>query len=443
MNEAKDVEHSPWAVFLIFLRLGLTSFGGPVAHLGYFHAEFVARRHWLGERAYADLVALCQFLPGPASSQVGMALGLQRAGYAGAFAAWAGFTLPSAIALILFALGLARHGDALPPGVLHGLKVVAVAVVTQAVWGMAGKLCIGRARITLMVLAACMVLALPTAWTQVGVIALAGLAGLAVFRAQAEAGVREPSAATRRAASSGARAGDLGPLPSVSVPLAGVSEPDSGVLGANTGAPGPRSGWLWLAAFFAPLAALPLLAALQPDGWLARVDAFYRSGALVFGGGHVVLPLLQAEVVPTGWVDGEAFLAGYGAAQAVPGPLFTFAAFLGAAAQGGYGGWVGGIVCLLAVFAPSFLLVAGALPFWERLRGDARMQAALAGINAAVVGLLLAALYQPVWTSAIHRPQDFALGLVALVALMSWKWPPWLVVAACGVAGGVLGGLAA
>ena len=442
MNEAKDVEHSPWAVFLIFLRLGLTSFGGPVAHLGYFHAEFVARRRWLGERAYADLVALCQFLPGPASSQVGMALGLQRAGYRGALAAWAGFTLPSAIALILFALGLARHGDALLSGALHGLKVVAVAVVAQAVWGMAGKLCIGRARITLMVLAACMVLALPTAWTQVGVIALAGLAGLALFRAQAEAGVREPSAATRRAASSGARAGDLGPLPSASVPLAGVSEPDSGVLGADRGAPGPRSGWLWLAAFFALLAALPLLAALQPDGWLARVDAFYRSGALVFGGGHVVLPLLQAEVVPTGWVDGEAFLAGYGAAQAVPGPLFTFAAFLGAAAQDGYGGWVGGIVCLLAVFAPSFLLVAGALPFWERLRGDARMQAALAGINAAVVGLLLAALYQPVWTSAIHRPQDFALGLVALVALMSWKWPPWLVVAACGLAGGVLGGLA-
>ena len=440
MNEAKDVEHSPWAVFLIFLRLGLSSFGGPVAHLGYFHAEFVARRRWLGERAYADLVALCQFLPGPASSQVGMALGLQRAGYAGAFAAWAGFTLPSAIALILFALGLARHGDALPSGALHGLKVVAV--VAQAVWGMAGKLCIGRARITLMTLAACVVLALPTAWSQVGVIALAGLAGMALFRTQADGGDSEPSPEARRAASSGARAGALEPRASVSVPPAGVSEPDSVALGANTAAPGPRSGWLWLAAFFVLLAGLPLLAALQPDGWLARVDAFYRSGALVFGGGHVVLPLLQAEVVPTGWVDNEAFLAGYGAAQAVPGPLFTFAAFLGAAAQGGYGGWLGGVVCLLAVFAPSFLLVAGALPFWERLRRDARMQAALAGINAAVVGLLLAALYQPVWTSAIHRPQDFALGLVALVALMSWKWPPWLVVAACGLAGGVLGGLA-
>jgi chromate transporter len=406
MNEAKHSERSPWAVFLIFLRLGLTSFGGPVAHLGYFHAEFVARRRWLGERAYADLVALCQFLPGPASSQVGMALGLQRAGYAGAFAAWAGFTLPSAIMLILFALGLARHGDALPPGALHGLKVVAVAVVAQAVWGMAGKLCTDRARISLMALAACVVLALPTAWSQVGVIALAGLAGLAMFRTPADEGAREPLAVEQ---------------------------------GLRVGAAGSRAGWLWLATFLALLAGLPLLAALQPEGWLARVDAFYRSGALVFGGGHVVLPLLQAEVVPSGWVDNEAFLAGYGAAQAVPGPLFTFAAFLGAAAQGDYGGWVGGIVCLLAVFAPSFLLVAGALPFWERLRRDARMQAALAGINAAVVGLLLAALYQPVWTSAIHRPQDFALGLVALVALMSWKWPPWLVVAACGVVGGVLG----
>lgn len=400
MTEANETGRSPWAVFLIFLRLGLTSFGGPVAHLGYFHAEFVARRRWLGERAYADLVALCQFLPGPASSQVGMALGLQRAGYAGAFAAWAGFTLPSAIALILFALGLARHGDALPAGVLHGLKVVAVAVVAQAVWGMAQKLCADRARVTIMALAACAVLALPTAWAQVGVILVAGLAGLALFR-----------------------------------PQAGVAHEALPV------AVGTRAGWVWLTAFFVLLAGLPLLAALQPEGWLARIDAFYRAGALVFGGGHVVLPLLQAEVVPPGWVDNEAFLAGYGAAQAVPGPLFTFAAFLGAVAQGGYGGWAGGIVCLLAVFAPSFLLVAGALPFWERLRASLRTQAALAGVNAAVVGLLLAALYQPVWTSAIHRPQDFALGLLALVALMFWKWPPWLVVAASGALGGVLAAL--
>lgn len=397
MNEANETERSPWAVFLIFLRLGLTSFGGPVAHLGFFHAEFVARRRWLGERAYADLVALCQFLPGPASSQVGMALGLQRAGYGGALAAWAGFTLPSAVALILFALGLAEYGDALPAGVLHGLKVVAVAVVAQAVWGMAGKLCADAQRVTIMAVAACAVLALPSVWSQVGVIVAAGVLGLALFRPPADAAHEALPAAV-----------------------------------------GTRAGMLWLALFFALLVGLPLLAALQPEGWLARIDAFYRAGALVFGGGHVVLPLLQAEVVPPGWVDNEAFLAGYGAAQAVPGPLFTFAAFLGAAAQGGYGGWAGGFVCLLAVFAPSFLLVAGALPFWERLRRDARMQAALAGINAAVVGLLLAALYQPVWTSAIHRPQDFALGLLALVALMFWKWPPWLVVAACGALGGVL-----
>jgi chromate transporter len=398
MNEAKDSERSPWAVFVIFLRLGLTSFGGPVAHLGYFHAEFVVRRRWLGERAYADLVALCQFLPGPASSQVGMALGLQRAGYGGALGAWIGFTLPSAVALILFAHGLARFGDALPAGMLHGLEVVAVAVVAQAVWGMAGKLCTDVPRVTIMAVAACVVLALPAAWSQVGVIALAGLAGLVVFRAPADGGVHEVMAV----------------------------------------AVGARAGLAWLALFLVLLVGLPLLAALQPGGWLARIDAFYRAGALVFGGGHVVLPLLQAEVVPPGWVGNETFLAGYGAAQAVPGPLFTFAAFLGAAAGGTYGGWVGGIVCLLAVFAPSFLLVAGTLPLWERLRRDARMQAALAGVNAAVVGLLLAALYQPVWTSAIHRPQDFALGLLALVALMSWKWPPWVVVAACGGAGGML-----
>ena len=429
MNETNDSARSPWAVFLVFLRLGLTSFGGPVAHLGYFHAEFVARRRWLGERGYADLVALCQFLPGPASSQVGMALGMQRAGYRGALAAWAGFTLPSAVALILFALGLARHGDALPPGVLHGLKVVAVAVVAQAVWGMAGKLCTDRARVSLMTLAACAVLSLPMAWVQVVVIALAGLAGLALFRSPADRGALASLPAAAREG--------------VSAPGAGALDPHTPVWGAGAGMPGLRGGALWLAVFCALLAGLPLIAALQPEGWLARVDAFYRSGALVFGGGHVVLPLLQAEVVPPGWVDNEAFLAGYGAAQAVPGPLFTFAAFLGAAGQGGYGGWMGGIVCLLAVFAPSFLLVAGALPFWERLRGDARMQAALAGINAAVVGLLLAALYQPVWSSAIHRPQDFALGLVALVALMFWKWPPWLVVAACGLAGGVLGALGA
>ena len=435
MNEAKDVEHSPWAVFLIFLRLGLSSFGGPVAHLGYFHAEFVARRRWLGERAYADLVALCQFLPGPASSQVGMALGLQRAGYRGALAAWAGFTLPSAIVLILFALGLARHGDALPPGVLHGLKVVAVAVVAQAVWGMAGKLCTDRARIGLMTLAACVVLALPTAWSQVGVIALAGLAGMVLFRAQVEAGVREPSAATRRAASSGARAGGLGPLPSASVPLAGVSEPDSGVL---TGAPGPRSGWLWLAAFFALLAALPLLAALQPDGWLARVDAFYRSGALVFGGGHVVLPLLQAEVVPTGWVDNEAFLAGYGAAQAVPGPLFTFAAFLGAVRSVPPAGVTGALLATAAIFLPGLLLVAAALPWWERLRRWRLVRHAVRGANAAVVGILTAALIAPIGTDLVANPLAAGLAVLALASLLLLRPPVVPLVASCAAVGWLL-----
>lgn len=386
--------HASWAVFLIFLRLGLTSFGGPVAHLGYFRDEFVTRRQWLTERSYADLVALCQFLPGPASSQVGMAIGLSRSGYAGALAAWAGFTLPSAMALILFALGIASYGDTLPPGVLHGLKVVAVAVVAQAVWGMARNLCPDAPRLILMAAAACLVLLVPSVWTQMGVIGMAAIIGLLAFK---------PEQDTRH-----------DPLPIA--------------IRAHVG-------WFWLALFFALLAGLPLLTALFPTQTLSMVDAFYRSGSLVFGGGHVVLPLLQAEVVPTGWVSNDVFLAGYGATQAVPGPLFTFAAFLGASMNGTPSGWGGGILCLLAIFAPSFLLVAGVLPFWERWRRNLRMQAALLGINAAVVGLLLAALYQPVWRSAIHAPQDFGLAVVALVALMFWKLPPWLVVGASGIAG--------
>ncbi len=400
MTEHTATHRSPWAVFLIFLRLGLTSFGGPVAHLGYFRDEFVVRRHWLSERSYADLVALCQFLPGPASSQVGMALGLSRAGYAGALAAWLGFTLPSAIALILFALGIASYGDAMPAGVLHGLKVVAVAVVAQAVWGMARTLCPDVPRISIMVAATCCVLLVPSAWGQVGVIIAAALIGLVAFRPQ-------PGTAHE-------------PLP-ISIRR--------------------RTGLLWLALFCALLLGLPLLASLFPSPLLAMVDAFYRAGSLVFGGGHVVLPLLQAEVVPTGWVDGDAFLAGYGAAQAVPGPLFTFAAFLGASMNQAPGGWLGGLVALLAIFLPSFLLVLGALPFWEQLRRNRRTQAALMGVNAAVVGLLLAALYQPVWTSAIHRPEDFGLALVALTALLFWKLPPWLVVLGSGALGALLSSL--
>ena len=382
-----DHRASPWSVFLIFLRLGLTSFGGPVAHLGYFRDEFVTRRRWLSERTYADLVALCQFLPGPASSQVGIALGLSRAGYGGALAAWLGFTLPSAVVLILFAMGIAQHSAAIPSGVLHGLKVVAVAVVAQAVWGMARNLCTDATRITVMLIAACIALLQTSAWGQVGVIAAAALAGLLWLNT--------PPPTTHDA-----------------LPI---------TLSRRTGA-------MWLALFLALLAGLPLLAQFTTRQDVAVIDAFYRTGALVFGGGHVVLPLLQAEVVPTLWVSNDVFLAGYGAAQAMPGPLFTFAAFLGASMQQPPTGWPGGLLCLLAIFAPSFLLVMGAMPFWERLRRSPRTQAALAGVNAAVVGLLLAALYQPVWTSAIFSARDFGLALIALVALMVWKLPPWLVV---------------
>ncbi|MGY2959053.1 chromate transporter [Pseudomonas sp. TE36184] len=392
-----DRPASSWSVFLIFLRLGLTSFGGPVAHLGYFRDEFVTRRRWLSERSYGDLVALCQFLPGPASSQVGIALGLSRAGYGGALAAWLGFTLPSAVVLILFALGIAQHSTALPPGALHGLKVVAVAVVAQAVWGMARNLCSDAARITVMLIAACVALLQTSAWGQVAVISAAALAGLLLFK----------------------------PTPPAAHDALPVTL-------------SRRAGAMWLSLFVLVLAGLPILAQLIPNQGLAMIDAFYRSGSLVFGGGHVVLPLLQAEVVPTGWVSNDVFLAGYGAAQAMPGPLFTFAAFLGASMSQAPSGWLGGLLCLLAIFAPSFLLVLGALPFWESLRRSPRTQAALAGVNAAVVGLLLAALYQPVWTSAIFSARDFGLALVGLVALMVWKLPPWLVVVGSGALGWLL-----
>ncbi len=394
MDEHDEPERGAWPVFRVFLRLGLTSFGGPVAHIGYFREEFVIRRRWLGERSFADLVALCQFLPGPASSQFGMALGLVRADYAGALAAWVGFTLPSAIALILFALGVAKLGDAMPSGALHGLKVVAVAVVAQAVWGMARSLCRGVVRLAIAAIATAVVLVVASPWTQVGVIVAAGVAGALWLRQS---------------------------LPPAHEPLS---------LGV-----GRRAGTLWLALFFVLLAGLPLAAQLLPGRTVEVVDAFYRTGSLVFGGGHVVLPLLQAEVVTPGWVSEATFLAGYGAAQAVPGPLFTFAAFLGASMNAAPSGWSGGAIALGAIFLPAFLLVAGALPFWEALRHNARMQAALAGINAAVVGLLLAALYRPVMTSAIDGPGDIALALAALAALMYWRLPPWLVVAACGAAG--------
>jgi chromate transporter len=382
-------------VFLVFLRLGLTSFGGPVAHFGYFRDEIVVRRRWLDERAYADLVALCQFLPGPASSQVGMALGLSRAGFAGALAAWAAFTLPSALALALFAFGVTALGDAAGSAWLHGLKVAAVAIVAQAVLGMGRSLAPDRERATLAVAAAVMALAVPTAWGQVATIVLGALAGLALLRNGA------------------VTAGDQAAMPlSVS---------------RTTGAAA-------LVIFFVLLVGLPVLAARTGSLAIDLADSFYRSGALVFGGGHVVLPLLQAEVVPPGWVSADRFLAGYGAAQAVPGPLFTFAAYLGAL----IGGWWAAALCLVAVFAPSFLLVVGGLPYWEDLRRRAWAQSALRGVSAAVVGLLLAALYHPVWTEGIRAPQDFALAIAAFLALYMWNVTPWLVVLACALAAGGL-----
>ena len=396
-NNANIESKSAWAVFLIFLRLGLTSFGGPVAHLGYFRDEFVIRRKWLTENSYADLIALCQFLPGPASSQVGIAIGLSRAGYAGALAAWTGFTLPSAIVLMLFAIGISSYGDIVPLGVLHGLKIAAVAVVAQAIWGMGKNLCTDVARISIMALAACFVLLVPSALAQVSVIAIAAIIGLLWFKPE-KVMAHDPLPITVRR----------------------------------------RTGLVWLFLFFSLLIGLPLLTALYPSQTLSMVDTFFRAGSLVFGGGHVVLPLLQAEIVPAGWISNDTFLAGYGATQAVPGPLFTFAAFLGSSMNQAPSGWLGGMICLIAIFAPSFLLVMGALPFWESLRQNLRTRAALSGINAAVVGLLLSALYQPVWTSAIIEAKDFGLALVALIALMFWKLPAWLVVIGCGAAGWLL-----
>ena len=384
-------------VFAVFLRLGLTSFGGPVAHLGYFRDEFVTRRRWLNERSYADLVALCQFLPGPASSQVGMAIGLSRAGFAGALAAWTGFTLPSALALVLLAQGLSAWSGGLPAGVLHGLKVVAVAVVAQALWGMGRSLCTDTLRRSIAVLCACAALLWPGAGVQAGMMGVAALAGLM--------GLRPVPGAAHEAL----------PLP--------VSR---------------RAGAALLALFALLLAGLPLAVRWWPGQPLALLDAFYRAGALVFGGGHVVLPLLQAEVVPRGWVGNDAFLAGYGATQAVPGPLFAFSAFLGASMATEADRWLDALICLLAIFLPSFLLVAGALPFWEPLRRSQRAQAALAGVNAAVVGLLAAAFYQPVWTSAVFTPRDAVLALLAFAALAYWKLPPWAVVLGSGLAGWAL-----
>ncbi|MDR3538498.1 MAG: chromate efflux transporter [Acetobacteraceae bacterium] len=385
-------------VFLVFLRLGLTSFGGPVAHIGYFRTELVGRRRWLDEATFADMVALCQFMPGPASSQTGMAIGLLRAGPAGMFAAWLGFTLPSAVAMGLFAYGVTALGDVSQAPWLKGLKLVAVAVVAQAVWSMARSLAPDRARATLAVAATLVALAVPSSLGQVAAIVLGGVAGLLVL--------------PRPAMTDGPKAS------------LGVRIPH----------------WLalvLLVAFALLLVVLPPLARASGSHGLALVDAFYRAGALVFGGGHVVLPLLQAAVVPPGWVGNDAFLAGYGATQAMPGPVFTFAAYLGAIEGPPPHGWLGAIIATVAIFLPSFLLIGGLLPFWDRLRHWPAIQAALRGVNAAVVGVLLAALFTPIWTGAVHTSAEFGLGLTAFLALTLWAAPPWLVV----LAGAAVGAL--
>ena len=393
-GDTREPEVSAWQLFLIFLRLGVTSFGGPVAHLGYFRDEFVERRNWFTDKAYSDLVALSQFLPGPSSSQVGLAIGLLRAGPTGALAAWTAFTLPSAIALVLFAIGIAQFDIASSSAWLQGFKIAAVAVVAKAVLGMARSLTPDLERAALAVVAALIALGVPTVFGQVLAIGVGAAVGFFLLR----------GAVSQDAAQD---------MPVV------VSRP---------------AGLIALVVFFAVLIGLPFIANQTPNQNIALLDSFYRSGALVFGGGHVVLPLLQSEVVPTGLVTTDQFLAGYGAAQAVPGPLFTFAAYLGAQ----IGGWGTAALCLFAIYMPSFLLVYGALPFWDALRRKTWAASALTGINAAVVGLLLAALYNPVWTSGILSPRDFAIAAAAFLALQFWKTPPWLVVPLCAL---ITGGL--
>ncbi|OCA80967.1 chromate transporter [Pseudobacillus wudalianchiensis] len=378
-------------ILLISTRLGLTSFGGPVAHLGYFHDEYVRRKKWLSEKDYADLVALCQFLPGPASSQVGIGIGVMRAGMLGGILAFIGFTLPSALALVIFALIL--QGLELGHiGWIHGLKLVAVAIVAHAIAGMAGKLAPDLYRKGIVLFALIASLLWQTAFTQVLIILIGGLVGYLLYKQ------------------------------SSNEQLLPLSFPISRAFGAAC-----------LAVFFGLLIALPLLREGVSWNWLAMTDSFYRAGSLVFGGGHVVLPLLEREFVSGGWLSTEQFLAGYGATQAVPGPLFTFAAYIGAVISG----WKGGLLATFAIFLPAFLLILGTLPFWDALRRNKHVQGALMGINAAVVGILIAAFYDPIWTSSILKPIDFAFAAILFSMLMYWKLPPWIVVLT-GAIGGLL-----
>ena len=382
-------------VLLIYLKLGLTCFGGPIAHIGYFREEFVVRRRWLDEQAFADLVALCQFLPGPASSQTGFAIGLMRAGYLGGLAAWTAFTLPSAIALVLFADGVGSLGGVIGTSLLHGLQLVAVAIVAQAVWGMARSLSPDRERASISAVAALIILFSPSSLAQITAILLGGLTGLLLCRGA-------PPVASGH----------------VTMPVS------------------RSAGIAALAAFAVLLIGLLLVQGRLSTG-LDLFAAFYRSGALVFGGGHVVLPLLREAFVAPGWVGDDAFLAGYGAAQAVPGPLFTFAAYLGAVAHATPNGLTGAIVGLVGIFLPGILVLIGTLPFWDALRTRLGVQAAMRGINAAVVGILAAALYDPVWTSSVKTSGDFAIALIGFVLLVAWRAPP-LVVVVTGALGGVV-----
>ncbi|OYN87892.1 chromate efflux transporter [Parenemella sanctibonifatiensis] len=384
------------ALAAAFGRLGLTSFGGPTAHLGYFREAFVEKRHWLTDRAYADLVALCQFLPGPASSQVGMAVGLRRAGLPGLGVAWLAFTLPSAIVLTLFALGLGAIGDLSQAGWLHGLKAAAVAVVAHAVMGMAKNLTPDARRATIAVAAMIVLLLVSHPAAQVAVMVLGGLAGLALIRPEATPAPQDARSSVRLSR------------------------------GLGIGA---------LVLFVVLLVGLPVAVAATGDATLRLVDIFYRSGSLVFGGGHVVLPLLETELVPTGLVDHDTFLAGYGAAQAVPGPLFTLAAFLGASMTSGPTGVVGATIALLAIFLPAALLVIGVLPFWEQLRTGVRVQRVVAGVNAVVVGILAAALYDPVFTAGVTGPASLAVAVACWLALAKWQAPSWAVVIGAAVVG--------
>src|SRR6516225_3678627 len=387
---------SPLEVLRVFLKLGATCFGGPIAHIGYFRDEFVLRRHWIDERSYADLVGLCQFLPGPASSQVGFSIGLMRAGYRGGLAAWTGFTLPSAIALVLFAYGATELGGTVGIGLLHGLKLVAVAIIAQAIWGMARTLCPDKERASIAVIAALIILFSGSSISQIAAILLGAIAGLWLCRAG-------PPTTTGH-----------------------VTVPVSRTVGLAA-----------LAAFFLLLAGLPVPRGLVNAQGVALFEAFYRSGALVFGGGHVVLPLLREAFVTPGWVSDDAFLAGYGAAQAVPGPLFTFAAYLGAVVSPSPHGLSGALLGLVGIFLPGILVLVGVMPLWDSFRRRAGAQAMMRGVNAAVVGLLGAALYNPVWTSTVHTPRDFGIALVGFVLLTAWRAPPLIVVGISAI-GGIL-----